>query len=225
LKNDLEGMNIKFHVIKAAIVWSQYLYASLYGELPLWILGWLADFPDCHNFANPFYASSGDFGGSQGYNNPAIDALIVQGATETNPAIRQTIYHDIEELVLSDVPSVATIQGLGRHFEREWINGWYFNVVAPGNPWMSMWKQWYVPECLYPGETVPNTPPEGFMPFDVTYSGLVDMDDIGFAALAYGSASGPPITGPWNFRCDVFMDRQIDMTDIGYIALYFGRTC
>jgi len=220
IKECIESLNPKFHVIIYDLPWSQYLYASLYGELPYWLLGWLADFPDVHNFAHPFYHSEGDFGGAQGYHNPDVDHLIETAAAEINPARRQTLYRQLEYMVIEDCPSVPTVQGIGRHFQRDWIVGWHYNQIRPGLYAYSVWKGYYTPHKLLDTAVQPWS---NFLPFDIDYSGSVTMDDIGFACLAFGSSYGPPIHPRWNFRADVDNNRQIDMTDIGYICLYFGK--
>ncbi|MEM2738736.1 MAG: hypothetical protein QXK93_07120 [Candidatus Bathyarchaeia archaeon] len=48
----------------------------------------------------------------------------------------------------------------------------------------------------------------------------VDMDDVGIAALAYGSKPGNP---RWDPRADITKDGIIDMDDIGLICLHFGE--
>jgi len=220
LKNAIESLNPKFHIIRHSITWSEYTYAFLYMELPLWICGWLADFPDVHNFAMPFYHSHGDFSGSQGYYDEEVDNLIETAIAETDAAVRQSLYSQLEEIVLEECPSVTTIQGIGRHFERDWIVGWYYNQITPGLYAYNVWKGYYTPHKLL---DTPVQPWSEYLPFDITYNGVVDMDDIGFAALAFGSSFGPPIHARWNFRADVDNNRQVDMTDIGWIALYYGR--
>jgi peptide/nickel transport system substrate-binding protein len=220
IKTAIESLNPKFHVITYALDWDIYLDASLYGELPYWLLGWLADFPDVHNFAFPFYHSEGDFGGAQGYHNPTVDNIIETAAAEINPSVRQNLYRQLEQIILQECPSVTTVQGIGRHFERDWIVGWYYNQITPGLYAYPIWKGYYTPHKLLDNAIQPWS---GYLPFDIDYSGSVTMDDIGFACLAFGSSFGPPIHPRWNFRADVDNNRQVDMTDIGWICLYFGR--
>jgi peptide/nickel transport system substrate-binding protein len=218
----IESIDDDFQVITHAITWSEYIYAFLYGELPLWILGWLPDYPDINNYAMPFYHSEGDFGHSQLYHNPAVDALVVAGIKETDPAQRQLIYRELEDLVLIDVPSVMTILGIGRHWERDWVCGWFANSIRPGLYGYPYWKAYYAP---YANDgSVPTFPApadyKDYLFFDVDHSDFVDMDDIGLAALAAFSYYGPPQHARWNFHCDVNLDRKVDMDDIGLIALW-----
>ena len=42
-------------------------------------IGWMADFPDPHDFALPFYRTGGSFAAWQAYSNPTMDALVDAG--------------------------------------------------------------------------------------------------------------------------------------------------
>jgi hypothetical protein len=216
----IPSLNSRYKVLTFAIPWGQYLYAAEYGEMPLWILGWLADYPDAHDFSYPFYQSTGTFSGSQMYANATIDDLVNTAGASTNATERQILYNRLERGVIADDPSVMVDQPVGRHFQRDWMCGWYYNQILPGGYFYPQWKAYYTPQKLSSTSTYPLS---SFLSFDITYNGIVDMTDIGFAALAYGSSYGPPIKTNWDFRCDVDNNRQIDMSDIGYMALYYGK--
>ena len=55
---------------------------------------------------------------------------------------------------------------------------------------------------------------------DVDGNGVVDMTDIGIAALAYASYPGHP---KWDPRADINKDGIVDMSDIGIICLHYGE--
>ncbi|MGD8545808.1 MAG: cohesin domain-containing protein, partial [Candidatus Bathyarchaeota archaeon] len=54
---------------------------------------------------------------------------------------------------------------------------------------------------------------------DINWDGIVDMRDIGLAAMAFGSEPGHP---RWNPICDLNNDDKIDMKDIAMVARNFG---
>ena len=217
LETNIESINSKFHVDVLALDWgTQYLPAMVSSQLSCFIIGWLADYPDPHNFAFPFYHSQGTFAEWQKYSNPDMDALIEEGIRESDPDVRCQIYHDIQVLAVEDCPSVPLYDAIGRHFERNWVVGWYHNVIYPGFYFYTLWKWYYAP--LNTDTTTDRTPS------DVNYDGKVDMMDIGWSCLAYGSTYGPPQHVRWNFRCDVNNDRKVDMMDIGFICLDYGKT-
>jgi peptide/nickel transport system substrate-binding protein len=222
LKNRIEQLNSKYHVNAVAISWSYILGLVPFQRVPLYRMGWLADFPDAHNFATPFYASYGTFGSGQAYNNATMDALISKGiATPDGPA-RALIYKQIQQLAVDDCPSFTLVQSTGRHFERDWVQGWYYNSVYSGNFYYNLWKWYYLPVQL---QDV-STPPAGYNePADVNYDGKVDIKDVSAVAKSFGATYGPPIHARWVFRADMNLDRKIDIKDVSYVAKQFGKVC
>jgi len=212
--------NAKFHAVINA-PWASYLYARDHGQLTCFSLGWLADYPDEHNFAYAFYYSYGNFPWRQAYANPAMDALIDQGIRTPDGPARQAIYSAIQQLVIDDCPSLAIDQAIGRHFERDWITGWYYNPIYSGNYYYNTWKWYYVPQALL---DTAGQPTSSYLGFDVNYNGQVNMLDIGTTAASFGAIFGPPMSARWIFRCDYDNNRQINMKDIGFVAKNFGKS-
>jgi hypothetical protein len=112
-------------------------------------------------------------------------------------------------------------QSVGRHFERDWICGWYYNPSYPGLYAYNLWKWYYAPHALTDNSTQPMS---NRLPVDLNYDGQVNMIDITIAARAFGSEFGPPIHPRWQFRADVNNDRKINIIDIAYVAKYYGKT-
>jgi len=147
LKQNIESLNPKFSVVIEARDWPTYLREMVAGNLTMYYLGWQADFADPHNFVSAFMSSGGALSMFQSYNNPLVDNLINSGIVEPDPAKRQAIYYQLQQLYYDDVPSLPTIQTLGVHVERDWVNGWYNNPIIPGTPWggdyYQVWKGYY----------------------------------------------------------------------------------
>jgi peptide/nickel transport system substrate-binding protein len=207
LKPTIESLNPKFHIelVMAPGGWGTYYTIIMNGEAPLFTMGWLADYADPENFVRPFMHSSYAFASWQRYGNETIDDLIEEGVGTINTTRRREIYYELQRIYHEDCPSVPLHQSAGFHFERDWVQGWYYNPVYPSFYFYPLWKQ----EAI-----------QG----DVNYDGVVDMKDIGFICQAYGSTYGPPMHQRWNFRCDVDNDRKTDMKDIGYTAKHYGET-
>jgi peptide/nickel transport system substrate-binding protein len=79
----INSLNSKFHCSVLGVGWSQYMSALNNKQLPAYILGWLADYPDPHDFAYAFYHSRGNFAGQQGYNSPVMETLIDLGIRQS----------------------------------------------------------------------------------------------------------------------------------------------
>lgn len=221
LKGALEGMNAKFHVNIVTASWRTVLNNALNHLVPAFPIGWLADYPDPHNFAFAFYDSAGTYPIYTLYHNDAMDALISQGIETPDGPTRAAIYHDIQQLAVDDIPGFALDQAIGRHFERDWVVGWYYNPVYPGQFAANVWKWYYVEEAL---QSTATQPVSNRLPADVNYDGTVDMRDVGTVSRAFGASYGPPVDPRWTFRADINNDRKIDMRDIGFVAKQFGKS-
>jgi len=114
------------------------------------------------------------------------------------------------------------VQPLQRHFERDWIAGWYYNPSYPGIYGYNLWKCYYIPQALLDNSTQPTS---NDLPVDINYDGKIDIVDIAKVAQAFGSDYGPPTHQRWNFRADIDNNRIVDIADIRAVANYFGQTC
>jgi len=140
LKENIEKINPKFHVEIIEVDWPLYLRAMIRGQLGCFIIGWLADYPDPHNFVHPFMHSRGAFAAWQHYSNPHVDELIEEGIHTTDPERRREIYYELQRIYFEECPSIILHQPLGRHYERDWVQGWYYNPIFPGVYFYTLWK-------------------------------------------------------------------------------------
>lgn len=133
LKDGLEKVNPKFRIEVRAEPWPTYLDNFRARRLPLFIIGWLADFPDPHNFVHPYMHSQGAFAVRQSLTKIAnYDDLIMEAAVETDPERRRALYYELQRRAYEDALDIFLVDGLGRHWERTWVNGWLYNPMWPG---------------------------------------------------------------------------------------------
>ena len=115
-------------------------------KLPLFIIGWLADFPDPHNFAVPFVASYGTFSGWQGdymvenIFKPYFDPLVEAGMATTDQAERAKAYYEISRLAHEYAIDIWLPQAEGLRNIRDWVQGYPFNPIFPGPYFYPMYK-------------------------------------------------------------------------------------
>ncbi len=133
MQANLFSINPKFNVLIQVLQWPTLLRDMYSSLIPMFQIGWIADYPDAHNFEFPFMDSAGTFSSWQNYDNPQVDSLIDQGISATDPSVRAGIYHQLDQLYFDDVPSIIEAQATGRRYFRDWITGFYFNPVIPGN--------------------------------------------------------------------------------------------
>jgi peptide/nickel transport system substrate-binding protein len=140
LKTNLEALNPKFKVDVRGVTWAQYLSLYRQSKLPMWIIGWAADYPDPDNFVTPFMHSTGTYAKAQGYNNPQVDKLIQDARNETDPAKRRAIYFQLMRIAYED-PITLYLQPTGFIVMRNWVRGWYNNPAFFGPYVYPMSKQ------------------------------------------------------------------------------------
>lgn len=129
LKSGLESLNPKFKVDVRSLAWPQYLQAYRQAKLPLWIIGWGADYPDAENFVTAFLHSvEGTYSVPESYKNPEADRLIEQSRSETDPAKRKAIFFKLQEIAYNDVPTLY-IDPTTFMVMRSWLRGWYYNAA------------------------------------------------------------------------------------------------
>ncbi len=134
MKVNVEKLNPKFKIDIRPIQWSTYLDASQNKMLPMYTLGWAADYPDAHNFVFPLLHSLGNYPDQQGYKNPEIDRLIEQAISETDLEKRKALYSEVLVLAYQDVPHLVILDRVMPRVQRTWVKGWYHNPVFPNSP-------------------------------------------------------------------------------------------
>ena len=140
LKSNLEALNPRFKVDVRGVTWAQYLSLYRQSKLPMWIIGWAADYPDPDNFVTPFMHSTGTYAKAQGYSNPQVDKLIADARNETDAAKRRAIYHQLMRVAFED-PITLYLQPTGFIVMRSWVRGWYNNPAFFGPYIYPMSKQ------------------------------------------------------------------------------------
>jgi peptide/nickel transport system substrate-binding protein len=140
IKKNVESINPKFRVEVRNVDWPVFLRSMVAKKLPVFFVGWQADYPDAHNFYQPFFSSRGTFAQWQGYSNPDVDNLIEKAAKSTDPAERSRIYRQLDNIYYEEAISIPLAQPTGRHYERDWVQGWHYNPIYPGIYFYTMWK-------------------------------------------------------------------------------------
>lgn len=106
----------------------------------MYFLGWFADYPDPHNFAQPFLASEGYFPVRGGYHNPDADRLVNEAVATTDPARRVALYKQLSMIAYNDVPYLFLVQPTTFHTMRTWVHGWYYNSIVSQGAFYTMYK-------------------------------------------------------------------------------------
>lgn len=135
MAENLYSINPLFQVSIQPADWRSVMIPNLVtSKMPMFQIGWMADYPDPDNFVFPFMHTDGTFAHWQGYSNPEVDALIEAGKFELDPAARQAIYYEIQDWYYEDAPGIMMAQGFARKYFTKYIHGFYYNPMNPVYP-------------------------------------------------------------------------------------------
>ena len=76
----------------------------------MFMLGWVADYPDPHNFLDILFYTGSENNIFE-YSNPTLDTLLDQAAIEQDTAARLIMYQQAEQLVVDDAPCLPLFHG------------------------------------------------------------------------------------------------------------------
>jgi peptide/nickel transport system substrate-binding protein len=87
--------------------WGTYLDRVFAGEADLFLLGWMADYPDATNFLDSFFGAGSD--DSLGPKFPDLVEILQQASSTTDKATRQAIYDQVNQFIHNSVPAVPIV--------------------------------------------------------------------------------------------------------------------
>ena len=84
------------------------LYRNKKTELNIGV--WGADYPDPHNFVQPFGRTGGSLAKRLSYSNPTLDEIIDKAAVELDPISRVKLYDEAQKILCEDGPYAFLMQ-------------------------------------------------------------------------------------------------------------------
>jgi peptide/nickel transport system substrate-binding protein len=91
--------------------WATYTDYFGPGTMPTFLLGWYPDYLDPDNYTWSFAESGASDDIGIFYSGMEMDDLLHRAQTETDPAAREALYHEIQELWTTEVPTIPFTQG------------------------------------------------------------------------------------------------------------------
>ena len=95
----------------------------------MFILGWVADYPDPHNFMDTLFYT-GSENNVFGHSNPELDALLDQAAIEQDSAARLAMYQQSEQMVVDEAPCLPLWFGANYILVKPYIKGYELNPLG-----------------------------------------------------------------------------------------------
>jgi peptide/nickel transport system substrate-binding protein len=102
---------------------------TLHSYMPCYAIGWAPDYADPDDYANPIMLSTGYYALYTAYNNSTVDALVRAAAAESNLAIREKMYQDLQTMAQDDLPYIWFSQPNDFKVFRSWVTGYVFNPM------------------------------------------------------------------------------------------------
>lgn len=98
-----------FEVQMESAEWEEYRALASEGAYDLFQYGWFPDITDADNYLTPFIRDGGFFG--NGYSSEEVNMLLDQELAETDPAAREAIIGQLQDIVAEDVPVIPSWNG------------------------------------------------------------------------------------------------------------------
>jgi peptide/nickel transport system substrate-binding protein len=109
------GMKVQVEVVQKSFLLEQ----TAKSQAPFFRGSWIADYPDAENYLSVFYGKNPAPPNYTRYQNPRFDALYEEALLVTDDSLRQTLYRQMDQLIVQDAPVIPL---------------WYDEVIRLVNP-------------------------------------------------------------------------------------------
>ncbi|PMQ02300.1 MAG: peptide ABC transporter substrate-binding protein [Dictyoglomus sp. NZ13-RE01] len=112
--------------------WAVYLDLLDKGKLPVYRLGWVADYIDPDNFLWVLFNSAnfGEGGNHSFYENPKVDELTNKARKVSSWNLRVKYYNEAERIILEDMPIVPIYYYVSQPIYQPWVHGLYVDPLT-----------------------------------------------------------------------------------------------
>jgi peptide/nickel transport system substrate-binding protein len=136
LKSSIEASGV-ITVNLDGLDWSSYKQKRRNAEMEAYIYGWYPDYVDPDDYIYPFVHSIGGGWLNTHYSNPQMDTLIEWARGNTSAATRNSLYEQIQNLMVTDAPIVPIYQGSAYAVSNLKVKGIYLDITQ-------VWRHWLV---------------------------------------------------------------------------------
>ena len=126
------------------VAWSPFLEAIRQPRtVPIFDLGWSADFPDPSNFLDVlFHSSRWDANNHTFYANPTVDRLLDRARTLADEVERVHLYAEAERLIVEDAPAIFLYHPITYVIRHPRVHGYAIHAFLPAR----LTEVWLDPE-------------------------------------------------------------------------------
>lgn len=107
-------------------------------HFPLSRFAWQADYPDPQDFLSLLLTASSQYNPG-GVSVPEADKLAGQADVTSDPALRNALYHDAEQIYVNTVAWCPLFQGTNTYVARSQVHGWQMDGrgLTPNDTWLA----------------------------------------------------------------------------------------
>jgi peptide/nickel transport system substrate-binding protein len=135
LKSSLEASGV-ISVTLESRDWASYRTARQDEIMDAYILGWYPDYIDPDDYIYPFVQSSGGSWIHHNYNNTQMDQLIAWARGNTTTTARDSLYQQIQDLMVQDAPIIPLYQGGAYAVSKTNVKGIYLDITQQWRHWL-----------------------------------------------------------------------------------------
>jgi len=135
LKNSLEASGV-IKVNLNGLDWAAYRSKTTERTMPVYIYGWYPDYVDTDDYVYPFLHSSGGSWLFDNYTSTQMDKLIMWARGNTTATARNSLYAQIQTLMVQDTPMVSIYQSSAWAVTKPNVKGVYLDITQNWRHWL-----------------------------------------------------------------------------------------
>lgn len=200
LKASIEGSGV-ITVNLEGLDWAAMGSRRRAGTMETFIYGWYPDYVDPDDYIQPFLHTSGATWLNLNYSNPQMDQLIEWARDNISSSIRETLYQQIQGLLVNDCPIVPLYQSKAYVVTSLNITGISLDITQAFRIW-------------------PIDGARASIPGDINSDGRVDIYD---AILLAASFNSEPTGQNWREEADINHDNIVNIFDAILLSIHFNQ--
>jgi len=95
----------------------------------LFVMGWVADYPDPQNFLDNLFRTDSEYNYSE-YSNPEFDTLLALAAVEADEKARLGMYQEAEEMLVNESPCLPLWFNVNYTLVKPYVKGYKLNPLG-----------------------------------------------------------------------------------------------
>jgi peptide/nickel transport system substrate-binding protein len=134
IKENVESITDTFHITITDMPWGDYRNAIGASELPMFVMGWIADYNHPNNWVHPYMHSHGTHASPQGFPQDMQDEFDdkIEDCLGLVGTEAEECYQDLQDMAYDYAIDIFMAQPVNRHYERLGVTGYYNNPAYPG---------------------------------------------------------------------------------------------